>query len=73
MESCAGKSNRYLRVSRRLKQFIEAPALQVTAKGTARSRPRSLLIGQQLGSYQILSLLGAGGMGEVCRDAGYAV
>ena len=45
-------------------QFIEAPALEVTAKGMTRNRPQSL-IGQQIGSYQILSLLGTGGMGEV--------
>jgi eukaryotic-like serine/threonine-protein kinase len=45
-------------------QFIEAPALEVTAKGMARNRPQSF-IGQQICSYQILSLLGTGGMGEV--------
>ena len=47
-------------------QFIEAPALEVTAKGMARNRPQSL-IGQQIGAYQILSLLGMGGMGAVYK------
>ena len=46
--------------------FIEAPALQAAIKKIAREEPPSLL-GQQLGSYKILSLLGAGGMGEVYR------
>src|SRR5262249_21617090 len=45
-------------------QFIETPALQVMAKVTAQSQPQSF-IGQQIGYYQILSLLGTGGMGEV--------
>src|SRR5262249_55208478 len=45
-------------------QFLEAPALEVTAKRMAWDRPQSL-IGQQIGSYQIFSLLGTGGMGEV--------
>ena len=44
--------------------FIEAPALEVAAKALAEDQGPSML-GRQLGSYQILSLLGAGGMGEV--------
>jgi eukaryotic-like serine/threonine-protein kinase len=44
--------------------FIQQPALEVAAKMVAQEKPGSL-IGQRLGSYQILSLLGAGGMGEV--------
>jgi serine/threonine protein kinase len=43
--------------------FIEAPALEVAAKMVA-VEPHSL-IGQHLDCYQILSLLGAGGMGVV--------
>jgi serine/threonine protein kinase len=46
--------------------FIEEPALEVAAKMFAREEPQSLL-GQQLGSYQILSLLGTGGMGVVYK------
>jgi hypothetical protein len=44
--------------------FIEAPALVVAAKVTAENQAQSL-IGRQIGSFKVLSLLGAGGMGEV--------
>ena len=44
--------------------FIEAPALEVAARNLSEARTQSL-VGQKLGSYQILSLLGAGGMGDV--------
>jgi len=47
-------------------RFIEEPALEVAAKMMAQEAPQSLL-GQQIGSYKILSLLGVGGMGEVYR------
>src|SRR5258705_8410374 len=46
--------------------FIEAPALEAAAKGLAAGQAQSL-VGRQLGSYQILSLLGTGGVGEVYR------
>ncbi len=46
------------------RSFLEAPALEAVAKVLAEDRSPSLL-GQQIGSYKILSLLGAGGMGEV--------
>jgi eukaryotic-like serine/threonine-protein kinase len=55
-----------LQFDRRGEQFIEEPALDVAAKMIAQEKLKSLL-GQQLGSYQILSRLGAGGMGEVYR------
>ncbi len=48
------------------KSFLESPALEVAAKGLAGEQAPSL-VGRQLGSHQILSLLGAGGMGEVYR------
>src|SRR6185436_19424015 len=47
-------------------RFIEEPALEAAVKMMAHKKPESLL-GQQLGSYQILSLLGTGGMGVVYK------
>ena len=44
-------------------QFIDQPALQLTAEKLAADPPS--LVGRQLGPYQILGVLGAGGMGEV--------
>ncbi|MBZ5697190.1 MAG: serine/threonine protein kinase [Acidobacteriia bacterium] len=49
----------------RAEQFLETPALDVAAKVLAEHQSQSSLVGQQLGSYKIVSLLGAGGMGEV--------
>jgi serine/threonine protein kinase len=46
--------------------FIEQPALEAAARMIGQEKPESLL-GQQLGSYQIQSLLGAGGMGVVYK------
>lgn len=44
--------------------LIDQPALDVAAKAMAEAQPLSP-IGQNLGHYRILSLLGKGGMGEV--------
>ncbi len=44
--------------------FLETPALELAAKVLVEHQSRSL-VGQQLGSHKIISLLGAGGMGEV--------
>src|SRR5262249_49005211 len=69
-EACAGDEGLRREVDSLLgfegrgKQFIEAPALELVAKMLAEDNPESL-IGQQIGSYQVLSLLGAGGMGVV--------
>src|SRR5690242_10599847 len=46
--------------------FLEAPALEVAAAALAEGRARSML-GRVLGHYEIVALLGAGGMGEVYR------
>jgi len=52
-----------LRYDKQAQQFIDRPALQLTAEKLAAEPPS--LVGRQLGPYQILGVLGAGGMGEV--------
>ncbi len=44
--------------------FMESPALEVVARGMSRESSETLL-GRTLAHYQVQSLLGAGGMGEV--------
>ena len=55
----------------RAEQFLETPALEIVGKVLAEHQSQSSLVGQQLGTYKIVSLLGAGGMGEVyqARDS----
>jgi eukaryotic-like serine/threonine-protein kinase len=50
----------------RTNRLLEEPALKVAAKESVRAKPRSL-VGKQVGSYQILSLLASGGMGVVYK------
>ncbi len=46
-------------------RFLHTPALEVTA--ALALSPHALVVGQQVGPYQIHGRLGAGGMGEVYR------
>ena len=71
-EACAGDDELRREVESLLaahgqaSSFIEAPALEVSAKELVGDRPRRLT-GQQLGSFKIVSFLGAGGMGVVYK------
>jgi eukaryotic-like serine/threonine-protein kinase len=53
-----------LKAHSRSEPFLSAPAIDVAARHLAREKHISL-VGKQFGSYQVLSTLGAGGMGEV--------
>jgi len=46
--------------------FMEEPAVEMAAEGLVKDQVQAL-VGKQMGSYKILSLLGKGGMGEVYR------
>src|SRR5579872_1859081 len=47
-------------------EFLNMPALQATLRD-AKQAQRQTLLGKRLGAYQIVELLGAGGMGDVYR------
>jgi eukaryotic-like serine/threonine-protein kinase len=46
--------------------FLEVSALEITARALAAELPR-LAIGRRVGAYEILGMLGAGGIGEVYK------
>ena len=64
MKVCAAKSKRCSRRTNASDNFIGAPALDVAAGLLAQQMIPSLE-GRRLGHYQVLSLIGAGGMGQV--------
>jgi hypothetical protein len=49
--------------------LLETPPLQVVTEILA-AEQAAAIIGQQLGRYQVLQRIGAGGMGEVLRGTG---
>jgi serine/threonine protein kinase/Tol biopolymer transport system component len=70
-DACAGDSALRREVESLLahehtaERFIETPALEVAAEGLA--AVAGLAVGRRLGVYEVRSLIGAGGMGEVYR------
>src|SRR5262245_26087805 len=70
-EACAGGTELRLKVEslpaahEPAAAFIDAPALGVAAR--AQAAEAESLIGRELGHYQVVALLGAGGMGEVYK------
>ncbi len=72
VRACAGDEELRRQVERLLEaheheeSFLAAPAFEAAAKDIAFT-PAGPLIGSKLGHYQLLSLLGVGGMGEVYK------
>ena len=71
-EACAGdealrrKVETLLVAHEEAGDFLEEPAVEMVAEGFAKDEANAL-VGRKLGSYEILSFIAAGGMGEVYR------
>jgi eukaryotic-like serine/threonine-protein kinase len=69
-ESCGGDEalrrevQELLTYAAEAESFLEQPAVDVAPKPPGAS-PEATLVGRTISHYQVLSLLGAGGMGEV--------
>ena len=69
-EESRRKVEALLAADQKARDFIEAPALEIAARGLAEEQARSsnqtcLVAGRRIDHYEIVSILGAGGMGEV--------
>ena len=75
-QACAGderlerEARSLLTLEQQAKGFLETPAIEVAARVVGRDlsiAPMPLSAGDKLGHYEVVSLLGQGGMGEVYR------
>ncbi|HEU0007483.1 MAG TPA: serine/threonine-protein kinase [Terriglobia bacterium] len=65
MWNCFAMSYRQLAFDKLPTQFLERPALELIEEELASEAP--VVVGRQYGPYQIVSVLGVGGMGEVYK------
>src|SRR4030095_879311 len=74
-DACAGDDDLRREVESLLKaqshpaSFLGTPALDLVARGLG-GDARTSLVGKRLGAYQVISVLGVGGMGGVFLDLG---
>jgi hypothetical protein len=75
--SCAGDQELRERVEELVRAhsshdtFLQTPLFEVLAKDMANASPRKDLTGQTIGHYEVISRLGAGGIGEPNLGRGY--